>query len=60
LVGEKKYVYDPAPRHRIEFGRQALHAHRLAFKHPLDQRPMNFETPAPDDFQSLVEMLRKS
>lgn len=60
LVGEKKYVYDPAPLHRIEFGRQALHAHRLAFKHPQDQRPMNFETPAPDDFQSLVEMLRKS
>jgi 23S rRNA pseudouridine1911/1915/1917 synthase len=59
LVGEKKYVYGSPPQHRIEFGRQALHAHRLAFKHPQDQRPMNFETQAPDDFQSLLEMLRK-
>ncbi|MGE0132980.1 MAG: RluA family pseudouridine synthase [Blastocatellales bacterium] len=60
LVGEKKYIYDPAPRHKIEFGRQALHACRLNFKHPVSQRQMNFETPPPDDFQSLIEGLRKS
>jgi len=59
LVGEKKYVYDPPPKPRIEFTRQALHAHRLAFKHPLNQRPMNFEAQAPDDFQSLLERLRR-
>jgi 23S rRNA pseudouridine1911/1915/1917 synthase len=59
MVGEKKYVYDPAPQPRIEFARQALHAHRLAFKHPMDQRPMNFEAQPPDDFQSLLETLRK-
>jgi 23S rRNA pseudouridine1911/1915/1917 synthase len=58
LVGEKKYVYDPEPQHRIEFGRQALHAFRLAFKHPLNQRPMNFEAQPPDDFQSLLKKLR--
>jgi 23S rRNA pseudouridine1911/1915/1917 synthase len=59
MVGEKKYVYDPAPQPRIEFARQALHAHRLAFKHPMNQRPMNFEAQPPDDFQSLLETLRK-
>ncbi|HKQ76255.1 MAG TPA: RluA family pseudouridine synthase, partial [Blastocatellia bacterium] len=58
LVGEKKYVYDPAPQPRIEFARQALHAHRLAFKHPVNQRPMNFEAQAPEDFQSLLETLK--
>ncbi|MCI0391116.1 MAG: RluA family pseudouridine synthase [Acidobacteria bacterium] len=59
LVGEKKYVYDPTPQPRIAFTRQALHAHRLAFKHPMNQRLMNFEALPPDDFQSLVETLRK-
>ena len=60
LVGEKKYVYDPAPRHRIEFGRQALHAHRLKFLHPINDRPMSFEVAPPDDFQGLINRLRKS
>src|SRR5262245_23186538 len=58
LVGEKKYVSDPAPQHKIEFGRQALHAYRLGFKHPANQRPMNFEAQPPGDFQSLLEKLR--
>jgi 23S rRNA pseudouridine1911/1915/1917 synthase len=58
LVGEKKYVYDPAPRHRIEFGRQALHAHRLKFLHPINGRPMSFEVAPPDDFQELILKLR--
>jgi 23S rRNA pseudouridine1911/1915/1917 synthase len=60
LVGEKKYVYDPAPRHRIEFGRQALHAHRLKFLHPISDRPMSFEVAPPDDFQELLYRLRSS
>jgi len=58
LVGEKKYVYDPAPRHRIEFARQALHAHRLKFLHPINDRPMSFEVAPPDDFQELTYRLR--
>jgi 23S rRNA pseudouridine1911/1915/1917 synthase len=59
LVGEKKYVYEPPPRHRVEFGRQALHAHRLKFLHPVNDRPMNFEVAPPDDFQELITRLRK-
>lgn len=59
LVGEKKYVYHPAPRHKIEFARQALHAHRLSFKHPINQRPMSFEAPLPDDLQALIMELRR-
>jgi 23S rRNA pseudouridine1911/1915/1917 synthase len=60
LVGEKKYVYDPAPRHRVEFRRQALHAHRLKFTHPVTNRPMSFEVAPPDDFQELINKLRGS
>jgi 23S rRNA pseudouridine1911/1915/1917 synthase len=58
LVGEKKYVYEPAPRDRIKFGRQALHAHRLKFLHPMNGRPMSFEVAPPDDFQELINKLR--
>jgi 23S rRNA pseudouridine1911/1915/1917 synthase len=58
LVGEKKYVYEPAPQHRIKFGRQALHAHRLKFLHPINERQMNFEVAPPEDFQELIDKLR--
>ncbi|MBO0860421.1 MAG: RluA family pseudouridine synthase [Chloracidobacterium sp.] len=58
LVGEKKYVYDPAPRDRIKFGRQALHAHRLKFQHPVNGRAKSFEVAPPDDFQELIQKLR--
>ncbi len=58
LVGEKKYVFDPEPQPRIEFGRQALHAHRLKFLHPVNNRPMNFEVPPPEDFQELIHRLK--
>jgi len=58
MVGEKKYVYDPAPRDKIRFGRQALHAHRLKFSHPVNDRPMSFEVASPDDFQELIYSLR--
>jgi len=58
LVGEKKYVYDPAPQYRIEFGRQALHARHLKFLHPVNNRPMSFEASPPDDFQELINRLR--
>jgi 23S rRNA pseudouridine1911/1915/1917 synthase len=58
LVGEKKYVYEPAPQHRIKFGRQALHAHRLKFLHPINERPISFEVAPPEDFQELIDKLR--
>jgi 23S rRNA pseudouridine1911/1915/1917 synthase len=36
--------------------RQFLHAHRLAFRHPVDGRPLEFESPLPED---LREALRR-
>jgi 23S rRNA pseudouridine1911/1915/1917 synthase len=58
LVGERLYV-DPARKdRRIEFDRQALHAHRLAFRHPLSGQIMKFEAPVPADFSALLQFLR--
>jgi len=42
----------------IEFPRQALHAHRLGFRHPGDGRALIFEAPLPADLAQLVERLR--
>ncbi len=38
--------------------RQALHATTLGFEHPSSGRPMAFESPAPDDFATLLTALR--
>jgi 23S rRNA pseudouridine1911/1915/1917 synthase len=40
------------------FRRQALHAQRLHFLHPLSGQPQCFEAPVPADLQSLLQHLR--
>ena len=40
------------------FRRQALHAQRLQFEHPLTGRPRSFEAPPPADFARLLRHLR--
>ena len=59
LVGEQRYIYGPADIRPIEFPRQALHAHRLAFRHPADGRELRFEAPLPDDLMELLARLRR-
>jgi 23S rRNA pseudouridine1911/1915/1917 synthase len=39
--------------------RQALHAYRLAFSHPVTDRPLEFESPLPADFRRALERLRQ-
>ena len=60
LVGEQRYVYGPDALRSIAFPRQALHAYRLAFTHPLTGIPLEFEVPLPDDLTALVARLRGS
>jgi len=60
LVGEKRYVYGPDALRPIAFARQALHAHRLAFRHPGDDRRLEFEAPLPGDLSRLLTTLRES
>ena len=59
LVGERRYVYGPDALRPIEFPRQALHAYRLSFRHPADDRLLSFEAPLPADFSRLVKRLRR-
>jgi 23S rRNA pseudouridine1911/1915/1917 synthase len=59
LVGERRYVYGPDVLRTIAFERQALHARRLAFRHPADGRLLEFESPVPADFDSLLARLRR-
>jgi 23S rRNA pseudouridine1911/1915/1917 synthase len=59
LVGEARYVYGPDALRPIVFPRQALHAHRLTFRHPGDDREMAFVAPLPEDMAALVARLRR-
>jgi 23S rRNA pseudouridine1911/1915/1917 synthase len=59
LVGERRYVNGPDHERPIAFPRQALHACRLAFRHPVDTRSLHFEAPVPPDLASLIERLRQ-
>jgi 23S rRNA pseudouridine1911/1915/1917 synthase len=58
LVGEERYVADPEYP-LIPFGRQALHASRLAFEHPVSGRRLGLEAPLPADMRELLERLRR-
>jgi 23S rRNA pseudouridine1911/1915/1917 synthase len=57
LVGEQRYTYGPDELRSIPFPRQALHAYRLAFTHPGDGRPLQFEAPLPVDMRELITKL---
>jgi 23S rRNA pseudouridine1911/1915/1917 synthase len=60
LVGDRRYGgRGPASRDPIAFDRQALHAHRLSFTHPIDRRPIEVTAPPPADFAALLERLRR-
>jgi len=52
LVGDRVYG-----RPSAVLGRQFLHAYRLAFRHPVDGRPLEFESPLPEDLRLALERL---
>lgn len=49
VSGDKKYGAEHAPLRRL-----CLHAHLLAFTHPVTKKEMRFEAPAPQGFFKLV------
>ena len=53
LEGDPVY----AGKARGAFGRQALHAWKLAFVHPASGKAVRFESPMPADFKSLLDGL---
>ena len=62
LVGDDLYGHRLNARLSEETGyvppRHMLHAHRLAFVHPISRRAVSFEAPWPSDFVEAVEALR--
>ena len=62
LLGERQYGTDLRQAGRDEalaFHRQALHAWRLGFAHPVDGRSLRFEAPLPADMTALIARLRR-
>lgn len=43
----------------VVLSRQALHAHRIALKHPVTKELMEFVAPIPDDMQHTIDTLRE-
>lgn len=59
LVGDPVYGKTKSGDVRLDaFGRQALHAFRLALVHPASGAEMAWESPLPADFAALLESLR--
>jgi tRNA pseudouridine65 synthase len=60
LVGDVKHGSGAINRHyRAEYGlhRLALHAHRLAFRHPVTRAPVDLTAPVPDDLAAPLAKL---
>jgi 23S rRNA pseudouridine1911/1915/1917 synthase len=64
VVGDQTYARPPRdPRLRevaARLGRQALHAHKLGFKHPSTGQYIEWTTPPPDDMQAALITLRSA
>jgi 23S rRNA pseudouridine1911/1915/1917 synthase len=59
LLGQNSGVPPIEPRENmILIDRQALHAHRLRFEHPLTGRELDLTAPLPEDFCRTLEALR--
>lgn len=48
-----------APEDVTLIGRQALHAARLTFRHPLTEQPLECAAPLPEDMQRTLDALRR-
>ncbi|MBK7016463.1 MAG: 23S rRNA pseudouridine(1911/1915/1917) synthase RluD [Sulfuritalea sp.] len=60
LAGDPTYGRAKSGDARLDaFPRQALHAWRLALRHPVGGAEMHWESPLPDDFARLLESLRE-
>lgn len=57
IVGDE--LYGGAKPHGPKAKRQMLHAWRLSFKHPITGEELSFEAPLPEDFEELLNELRR-
>jgi 23S rRNA pseudouridine1911/1915/1917 synthase len=57
LIGETVYARTAPMAERLGAARPMLHAASLGFRHPVNDRPLRFEDPAPDDFRAVLKRL---
>jgi 23S rRNA pseudouridine1911/1915/1917 synthase len=57
LLGDS--LYTGRKTHPVTFSRQALHAYRLGFVHPVSGEHLEWEAPMPADFQALLNELER-
>lgn len=59
--GRATSEFDLAGEGSVEpiFAHQALHAWKIAFRHPILEKPMELEAPFPPPFKRVVEILRR-
>ncbi len=62
IIGDSLYAHEAkgAKAKEIGFGRHALHANLLAFKHPVSGKRIFHRSPLPKDMKDLVDTLRES
>jgi 23S rRNA pseudouridine1911/1915/1917 synthase len=62
VLGERQYRFDAPeePASLPEIDRQALHAWRLGFVHPLTRGHVSFTAPLAPDFATLLARLRRA
>jgi 23S rRNA pseudouridine1911/1915/1917 synthase len=53
LAGDRRY--GSGGQAKARFPRLFLHAHRLAFRHPVSRQPLEFLSPLPDDLASVLK-----
>lgn len=56
LVGDP--VYGRGSSKKFDFHRQALHAARIGFIHPISRKVMELSSPIPQDMQELIDRLK--
>jgi 23S rRNA pseudouridine1911/1915/1917 synthase len=54
----KKYFYKEKLELIKQFDRQALHAVKLSFEHPITNKYLNFQSPLPIDMKKLISVLK--
>ena len=60
MITRQKRLSPDLSEDAVLLGRQALHAHRLAFAHPLSGKPLEVEAPLPADMQNVLQVLRQT
>ncbi|MDQ3974510.1 MAG: pseudouridine synthase, partial [Actinomycetota bacterium] len=58
VVGDRPYGASPTLAADLGLSRLALHARRLAFRHPLGGERLMLDEPLPDDLRRALEALR--